>query len=73
MMGKRDNLKYKTMAQYKAIRGGDILTFEMIDQNVMRRPSLKGLALSNKSIEAYEREIQDNDSDFYDRMSRKDS
>ena len=57
-MLKRNKLTYKMMAKYKAVSNGDILSFEMIDQGLMRRPSIRALALENSSIEEFEREMQ---------------
>ena len=48
---KRNDLKFKTMAQYKALTNGDIFTYDLLDQNLMRRPSIRALALENSSIE----------------------
>ncbi len=51
----RDKLKFKTMAKYKAITNGDILSYEHIDQGLLRRPSIRALALEDTSIEDFER------------------
>ncbi|CDW79910.1 UNKNOWN [Stylonychia lemnae] len=61
---RRNDLKFKTMAQYKAVLNGDILTFDLIGQGLMRRPSIRALALENSSIEEFERGLEENQSDF---------
>eukprot|EP00347_Sterkiella_histriomuscorum_P001915 403370180 len=63
---KRDDLKYKTLAKYKAVCNGDILSYDLIDQGLMRRPSIRALALENTSIEEFERELQQNASEYED-------
>ena len=52
----RDNLKFMQIAQYKAIRDGDILQYELIDRRLISKPSAKGLALSSSSIEKIEKQ-----------------
>ena len=47
----RDNLRFKAMAQYKAMMDGDVLGFELIDKRLTSKPEIKGLALSSESIE----------------------
>ena len=54
-MEKRNNLKVKALAQYKAVRDADVLQYELIDKRLTTKPSMKGLALSCSSIEDYER------------------
>ena len=54
------------MAQYKAISNGDILAFDNIDQGLLRRPSIRALALENSSIEDFERRMQDEESYYED-------
>jgi len=43
------------MAQFKAVREGDALLYELIENRIITKPSMKGLALSNSSIEDYEK------------------
>ena len=43
------------MAQFKAVREGDALLYELIENRITTKPSMKGLALSNSSIEDYEK------------------
>jgi len=52
---KRDNLQFQAMAKFKALRDGDTLGFEAIEKNLKTKASYKGLALSDSSIELYER------------------
>ncbi len=51
----RDNLRFKALAQYKQLRDGDVLGFELIDKRLTSKPSIKGIALSSPSIEEYEK------------------
>lgn len=46
----RENLKFKSIAQYKALQDGDTFQFDMIENQLIKKPSLKGLALSSRSI-----------------------
>lgn len=46
----KDHLELKTIAQYKAIKEGDIFTYEMIDNDEVSRTSLKFLALNDSPI-----------------------
>jgi len=43
------------MAQFKAVREGDALLYGLIENRIITKPSMKGLALSNSSIEDYEK------------------
>lgn len=40
----RDNLRFKAMAQYKAMKDGDVLGFELIDKRLTTKPEIKGMA-----------------------------
>ena len=56
---KRDDLKFRTMAKYKAVRDGDILMFDEIDQRVVDLAACKGKALDDSEFEEEEREIEE--------------
>lgn len=43
------------MAQYKAMKDGDVLGFELIDKRLTSKPEIKGMALSSESIEVLEK------------------
>lgn len=51
----RDNLRFKAMAQYKAMKDGDVLGFELIEKRITNKPEIKGMALSSESIEVLEK------------------
>lgn len=52
-----DNLRFQDMAKAKAIRDGDLLTYDLVEKRLMTKPSQKALALSlSTDHEAYERE-----------------
>lgn len=55
----RENLKFKTMAQYKVLQDGDTFQYDMIENHLIERPSLKALALSSRSIKQFEK-VRDN-------------
>jgi len=44
----------KALAQYKVLKDGDILQFEMVENKLLEKPAIKGLALSSDSIEKFE-------------------
>ena len=46
----RDNLRFKSMAQYKVIKDGDVLAYESIELRMTKKPKVKGIALSSRSI-----------------------
>ena len=52
---KRDNLRFKTVAQSKAIKDADLLQYDLIESRLTSKPSMKGIALSSSSIEEYEK------------------
>ena len=52
---RRDNLRIKQMAQYKAMRDGDALLYELIENRITTKPSMRGIALSCSSVEEYEK------------------
>ena len=56
---KRDDLKFRTMAKYKAVRDGDILMFDEIDRKVYDLAAVKGKALEDSEFEEEEREIDE--------------
>ena len=60
---RRDDLKFKTMAKYKTLRDADIITHDLIEEGILRKPSIKGIALSNSSVEDNERVFYDEQSD----------
>ena len=51
----RDNLRFKAMAQYKAMKDGDVLGFELIDKRLTTKPEIKGMATQSESIEQLEK------------------
>ena len=54
-MPNRDNLRLKVIAQYRALKDGDVLQYQAIDKRMCERPSLKQLALRSDSIERMDR------------------
>ena len=42
------------MAQRRALRDGDVLQYEMVENKLLERPTVKGLALRSDSIENFE-------------------
>ena len=42
------------MAQYTLISDGDVLQYEMLDNKLLEKPLIKGLALCSDSIEKFE-------------------
>ena len=56
---KRDDLKFRSMAKYKAVRDGDILMFDEIDRKVYDLAAVKGKALEDSEFEEEEREIDE--------------
>ena len=55
----RDNLKFKSIAQFKALQDGDTFQFDMIENQLIKKPSLKGIALSSRSIKQFEKVRED--------------
>lgn len=51
----QDNLRLQTLAKYKAMRDGDTVQYERIDNNLCTIATQKRLALSDSSLELYER------------------
>jgi len=51
----RDNLRLRTIAQYRALKDGDILTYDDIEERVVGKASLTGLVQSRSSFERFER------------------
>ena len=56
---RRDDLKFKTMAQYKAVKEGDVLMFDEIDRRAYDLAAIKGKALEDSEFEEEEREIDE--------------
>ena len=52
---KRAHLRFKTVAQSKAIKDADLLQYDLIESRLTSKPSMKGIALSSSSIEEYEK------------------
>ena len=50
----RDDLRMKAMAQYKVLKDADVLQFEMVENKLLEKPVIKGLALSSDSIQKFE-------------------
>lgn len=50
----RDNLRFKALAQYRVISDGDVLRYEMIEDNLLAKALVKGLATQEQSIEDFE-------------------
>ena len=42
------------MAQYKVLKDADVLQFEMVENKLLEKPVIKGLALSSDSIQKFE-------------------
>lgn len=55
MSFKRDNLKFITMAKYKALKDADILQYELVEKRLTSVASNKGLALSSSTMYEYEK------------------
>ena len=53
-VAKRENLKFKTMAQYKVLKKGDLQTADRIRANEINLGLAKSFALEEPSIEAME-------------------
>ena len=64
----RDNLRIKTIAQYKSIKAGDISMYTDIENRMIDIATCKGKALEDSSIEEYERAIE---SDMEERGVKK--
>ena len=60
----RDDLRIRTMAQYKAVKAGDAQMFQDIENQMIDLALCKGLAFEDSSIEEFERGV---DSDLEDR------
>ena len=43
------------MAKWRALRDGDVLQADLIENRLTSKPSMKGIALSSDSIEDYEK------------------
>ena len=56
----RDNLRFKALAQYRAINDGDVMRYELIENNAMTRAAVRGLATRHPSIEDFQA-YKDND------------
>ena len=56
---RRDDLKFRTMAQYKAVKEGDVLMFDEIDRRAYDLAAIKGKALEDSEFEEEEREIDE--------------
>ena len=54
----RDNLKTRTMAQYKAIQDGQIQLYQDIENQLVDLAFCKGKAFSDSSMEEKERSIE---------------
>lgn len=50
----RNDLKYRTMALYKAMVDSDLVMFDQVDQGIANLATVKGIALEESSIESYE-------------------
>ena len=48
-------MRLKTIAQYRALRDGDVLQYNVIEKRLVGKPSLTGLALRSESIERFKR------------------
>tara|TARA_B110000285_G_C15082534_1_gene594321 strand:+ start:67 stop:261 length:195 start_codon:yes stop_codon:yes gene_type:complete len=53
-----DDLKFRTMAQSKAIDKGDTLQYEMIKHGLVGKSSFKGLALNSSSVKIFEKTLE---------------
>ena len=47
----RDNLRLKAIAQYQALKDGDVLQYNAIEKRLVGNPSITGLALRCNSLE----------------------
>ena len=51
----RDNLRFISIAKYKAMKDGDVLQYELIDKRITSKPSMKAIALSSSTIRQIEK------------------
>lgn len=56
----RDNLRFKSLAQYRAINDGDVMRYELIENNALTQAAVRGLATRHPSIEDFQAH-KDND------------
>jgi len=51
----RDNLKFKTLAKYRALKDGDVIQYENIDDlYIENKTAVKGIAFKSDSMEKFE-------------------
>lgn len=49
----RDNLRIKSMATYSALKDGDVLQVEVIENKIATHAEMKGLAFRSPSMEKF--------------------
>ena len=51
----RDDLRLKSLAKYQALRDGDVLQCEVIDNKLSNQAEMKGLAFHSPSMERFQK------------------
>lgn len=67
-----DNLRFKSIAQHRALADGDILQFDILEKRLISNGSMKGLALRSDSLAVYEK-FEDNGYYESENLSMEDS